>query len=105
MAEIFTVGAVSLLGLALLLMAGRDYFPIPLLWLFCVFGLGAAIYRWIRARATPYQVAQRLDSRWSTHDQISTAYHFLDHEAPAVRAASAQRLLAEEASRTQDVAS
>ena len=104
MAEIFTVGAVSLLGLALLLMAGRDYFPIPLLWLFCVFGLGAAIYRWIRARATPYQVAQRLDSRWSTHDQVSTAYHFLDHEAPAVRAASAQRLLAEEAGRTQDVA-
>ena len=104
MAEIFTVGAVSLLGLALLLMAGTDYFPIPLLWLFGVFGLGAAIYRWVRTRATPYQVAQRLDSRWSTHDQISTAYHFLDHEPPAVRAASAQRRLAEEAGRTQDVA-
>ena len=104
MAEVFTVGAVSLLGLALLLIAGTDSFPIPLLWLFCVFGLGAAIYRWIRKRATPYRVAQRLDSRWSTHDQISTAYHFLDHEAPALRAASAQRFLAEEAGRTQDVA-
>ena len=104
MAEVFTAGAVSLLGLALLLIAGRDYFPVPLLWLFCTVGLGVAIYRWVRTRATPYRVAQRLDSRWSTHDQISTAYHFLDHEAPAVRAASAQRLLAEEASRTQDVA-
>ena len=104
MAEVFTAGAISLLGLALLLIAGTDYFPIPLLWLFCVFGLGAAIYRWIRKRATPYRVAQRLDSRWSTHDQISTAYHFLDHEAPALRAASAQQLLAEEASHTQDVA-
>ena len=100
-AEFFTAAAVSLLGLALLLIAGTDYFPIPLLWLFCVFGLGAAIYRWIGSRATRYQVAQRLDSRWSTHDQISTAYHFLDHEAPAARA---QRLLAEEAGRTQDVA-
>ena len=100
-AEFFTAAAVSLLGLALLLIAGKDYFPIPLLWLFCVFGLGAAIYHWIRSRATRYQVAQRLDSRWSTHDQISTAYHFLDHEAPAARA---QRLLAEEAGQTQDVA-
>ena len=100
-AEFFTAAAVSLLGLALLLIAGTNYFPIPLLWLFCVFGLGAAIYRWIRSRATRYQVAQQLDSRWSTHDQISTAYHFLDHEAPAARA---QRLLAEEAGRTQDIA-
>ena len=103
-AEVFTAGAVSLLGLALLLMAGTDYFPMPLLWLFSIFGLGTAVYRWIRSRATPYRVAQRLDSRWSTHDQISTAYHFLDHEPPAVRAANAQRLLAEEAGRTQDVA-
>ena len=82
MAEVFTAGAVSLLGLALLLIAGRDYFPVPLLWLFCTVGLGVAIYRWVRTRATPYRVAQRLDSRWSTHDQISTAYHFLDHEGP-----------------------
>ena len=104
MAEAFTAGAVSLLGLALLLMAGTDYFPALLLWLFCTFGLGAAIYRWLRSRAIPYQVAQRLDSRWSTHDQISTAYHFLEHEAPTIRAASAQRVLAEEAARTQDVA-
>ena len=104
MAEVCTAGVVSLLGLALILMAGTDYFPMPLLWLFCTFGLGVAIYRWIRSRATPYRVAQRLDSRWSTHDQISTAYHFLDHEAPTVGAASAQRRLAEEAGRTQDVA-
>ena len=103
MAEVCTVGAVFLLGLALLLVAGSDYFPISLLWLCAAFGLGAAIYRWVRERATPYQIAQRLDSRWSTHDQISTAYHFLDHEASSARAAGAQRLLAEEASRMQDV--
>ncbi len=103
LAEVCTAGAVFLLGLAIFLVAGSDYFPISLLWVWGALGLGAAIYRWVRQRVTPYQVAQRLDSRWSTQDQISTAYHFLDHEAPSAGAVGAQRLLAEEAGRMQDV--
>ena len=71
---------VALLGPAVLLVAGTDYFPLALLWLFSVAGLAVAANHWLRSRPTPYGVAQQIDSSWDSDDQISTAYHFLNHD-------------------------
>ena len=69
---------VALAGPAVLLVAGTDYFPLALLWLFSVAGLAVAANHWLRSRPAPYRVAQQIDSSWDSDDQISTAYHFLN---------------------------
>ena len=69
---------VALVGPAVLLVAGTDYFPLALLWLFSAAGLAVAANHWLRSKPTPYGVAQQIDSSWESDDQISTAYHFLD---------------------------
>ena len=71
---------VALVGPAVLLVAGTDYFPLALLWIFSVAGLAVAANHWLRSRPTPYGVAQQIDSSWDSDDQISTAYHFLNHD-------------------------
>ena len=71
---------VALVGPAVLLVAGTDYFPLALLWLFSVAGLAAAANHWLRSRPSPYLVAQQIDRSWDSDDQISTAYHFLNQD-------------------------
>ena len=72
---------VALAGPAVLLVAGTDYFPLALLWLFSVAGLAVAANHWLRSRPAPYRVAQQIDSSWDSDDQISTAYHFLNQDS------------------------
>ena len=83
---------VALLGPLLVL--GTDLVPDALLVLFVVAGLAFGIYRWLHARPSPYGVAQRLDSSWETHDQISTAYYFSEHADRAGPLAKQQQALA-----------
>ncbi len=84
----------GLAGLAALLAAGTDWFPVPLLWVFVLAGMAAGAYRWVRLQPTPYRVAQRLDAAWATNDQISTAYYFNQQAAPRDGVAEAQARLA-----------
>ena len=66
----------ALLGLACLLALGTQWFPVLLVLAFSIAGIAIAAYRWTQLRPNPYQVAQQLDARWATCDQISTAYYF-----------------------------
>ena len=64
-------------GVAVLLTAGARLFPIWFLW---VVGLGGAwigLLRWYRSRPSRFIVARSIDEAWSSNDQISTAYCFL----------------------------
>jgi hypothetical protein len=77
--------AIGLGGVAALLAFGTSYFPPALLGLFAVAGIVAGVLRWKRSQPRPYDVAQLLDRRWRTDDQVSTAYYFLKesaHEGP-----------------------
>ncbi|HYM09289.1 MAG TPA: hypothetical protein VEU62_01080 [Bryobacterales bacterium] len=75
---------IALLGPTLFLLVGRDWFAWPLLLLFVLGGAGAAAWRLWRKRPDLYRVAQVLDARLATSDQISTAIYYLESEAPAV---------------------
>ena len=82
---------IAVTGLAALLALGTDYFPPALLWLFAAAGIAAGIVRWKRSQPPPYRVAQLLDRRWQTDDQVSTAYYFLKESARAGVVAEQQR--------------
>ena len=92
--EALEAGAVAMLGPPFLLMLGTAWFPESLLLLFVAAGLGVGVYRWLRIRPSPYGVAQRLDTRWGTNDQISTAYYFSENAEKAGPLAKQQQTLA-----------
>lgn len=73
----------ALLGPTLFLLVGRDWFAWPLLVLFVLGGAGAALWRLWGKRPDLYRVAQVLDARLATQDQISTAIFYLDSREPA----------------------
>jgi hypothetical protein len=82
---------IGMAGLAGLLALGTVYFPPVLLLLFATAGVAAGIVRWKRSQPPPYRVAQLLDRRWHTDDQVSTAYYFLKESARTGRVAEQQR--------------
>ena len=94
---------VALAGPAVLLVAGTDYFPLALLWLFSAAGLAVAANHWLRSRPAPYRVAQRMDRSWDSEDQISTAYHFLNQDSGSHEWAQLQRRHAAEAADSGDL--
>ena len=94
---------VALAGPAVLLVAGTDYFPLALLWLFCVAGLALAANHWRRSRPAPYLVAQRIDLSWDSEDQISTAYHSLNQSSGGREWARLQRRHASEVADSGDL--
>ena len=94
---------VALVGPAVLLVAGTDYFPLALLWLFSAVGLALAANHWLRSRPAPYRVAQQIDRSWDSDDQISTAYHFLNQDAGSHEWAQLQRRHASEAADSGDL--
>ena len=94
---------VALVGPAVLLVAGTDYFPLALLWLFSAAGLALAANHWLRSRPAPYRVAQRIDLSWDSDDQISTAYHFLNQDAGSHEWARLQRRHASEVADSGDL--
>ncbi|MBI3694107.1 MAG: hypothetical protein HY238_04610 [Acidobacteria bacterium] len=73
---------VALLGPTLLLALGRDWFAWPMLILFAAAGIALAGWRLWRRRPRLYPVAQVLDSRLRSEDQISTGICFLESEDP-----------------------
>jgi len=84
----------GLAGVTVLLAAGTDWFPLPLLGVCTLAGIAAGAYRWVRLHPTPYRVAQRLDTVWATNDQISTAYYFNQPAGQGGDIAEAQARLA-----------
>ncbi len=94
---------VALAGPAVLLVAGTDYFPLALLWLFSAAGLALAANHWLRSRPAPYLVAQRIDRSWDSDDQISTAYHFLNQDSGSHEWARLQRRHASEVADSGDL--
>ena len=96
-----TIGAA---GVAALLALGTDYFPPALLWLFAAAGIAAGIVRWKRSQPPPYRVAQLLDRRWHTDDQVSTAYYFLKESSRSGVAAEQQRSAARGLAASGDLA-
>ena len=94
---------VALAGPAVLLVAGTDYFPLALLWLFSVAGLAVAANHWLRSRPAPYRVAQRMDRSWDSDDQVSTAYHFLNQDSGSHEWAQLQRRHAGQAADSGDL--
>ncbi len=94
---------VALAGPAVLLVAGTDYFPLALLWLFSAAGLALAANHWLRSRPAPYLVAQRIDRSWDSDDQISTAYHFLNQDSANDEWVQLQRRHASEAADSGDL--
>lgn len=82
---------IGMAGVAGLLALGTVYFPPVLLLLFATAGVAAGIVRWKRSQPPPYRVAQLLDRRWHTDDQVSTAYYFLKESARTGRVAEQQR--------------
>ncbi len=81
--EATVAATIALLGPILVLVIGQRRSTVPLLVLFAAAGLGVAGRRWWQRRPTAYQVAQVLDARLHTKDQVSTAVHFLDTSGPA----------------------
>jgi hypothetical protein len=81
--EATVAATIGLLGPTLVLLTGRQSFSWPLVGVFAVTGLAVAIWRWRRRSPTLYHVAQVLDTRLHTQDQISTAVHYLGTEGPA----------------------
>ena len=74
--------SVALLGPTLFLIVGKEWFGWPLLLLFVLAGLGAAGWRLWKRQPNSYDVAQVLDARLGTADQISTAVFFIDSSEP-----------------------
>ena len=95
--EAFFGFAVALAGPALAILLGTDVFPAWLAALFAVAGAGWAFLRFRRALPSDYRVAQILDARLHSEDQLSTALHFGDE-------AGEQRLLAARAAEQGDIA-
>ncbi len=95
---------IAMAGLAALLAVGTDYFPPALLWLFAAAGVAAGVVRWKRSQPKPYGVAQLLDRRWQTDDQVSTAYYFLRESARSGPAAEQQRSTASDLAAAGDLA-
>ena len=95
--------AIALAGPALLFALGVDAFPAFLLWVFLLGGLAYGFYRWRQSAPDEYRVAQLLDRRSSSDDQISTAWHFAHETADDLEAVPLQRELAQRAARTVDV--
>jgi hypothetical protein len=95
---------IGMAGLAGLLALGTVYFPPALVWLFAAAGVAAGIVRWKRTQPPPYRVAQLLDRRWHTDDQVSTAYYFLKESVRTGRAAEQQRSAARELAAAGDLA-
>ena len=96
--------AIATAGLAALLALGTDYFPPALLWLFAAAGIAAGIFHWKRSRPKPYRVAQLLDHRWQTDDQVSTAYYFLKEQSRTGVVAEQQRAAASDLAAGGDLA-
>lgn len=94
---------IAMAGLAALLALGTDYFPPALLWLFAAAGVAAGIVRWKRSQPPPYRVAQILDRRWHTDDQVSTAYYFLKESARPGVVAEQQRSAARDLAAAGDL--
>ncbi len=82
LAQAATGLAITLLGPVLLLLLGRQL-AAPLLVIFAAAGIAFAAWQWWRAVPCGYRVAQALDQRLGSHDQISTAVHFLERDEPA----------------------
>lgn len=83
-------------GVVVLLAVGTTYFPPALLWLFAAAGIAVGVARWKRSQPRPYRVAQLLDHRWQTDDQVSTAYYFLTEPVRTSAIAKQQRDAARE---------
>lgn len=94
---------IALAGVAVLLALGTDLFPAWLLGGSLLVGAAVGVYRWVRARPSPYEVAQRVDVRWRSEDQISTAYYFLANPSKASPLASQQRQMAEKLALSGDL--
>ncbi|MBI3666226.1 MAG: hypothetical protein HY236_08390 [Acidobacteria bacterium] len=78
-------GTVALCGPTLLLLLGRGWFAWPLLTLFAAAGVAVVGWRLWKRRPDLYQVAQVVDLKLATADQISTAIYFLDSQEPTPR--------------------
>jgi hypothetical protein len=96
--------AIALAGPVLLLALGTELFPMALLALFLFAGVAAAGYHWWNSKPLPYRVAQVLDARWGTEDQIATAYYFTREAAENLPAAESQRQRAAQAAAAGDIA-
>ena len=83
--------SIAMGGVAALLALGTGYFPPMLLGLFATAGIVAGVLRWKRSQPRPYDVAQLLDRRWQSDDQVSTAYYFLKESAREGPIAERQR--------------
>jgi hypothetical protein len=94
--------AIALAGPVLLFALGVDAFPAFLLWVFLLGGLAWGVYHWRTSTPDSYRVAQLLDSRAGSDDQISTAWFFAQGSQPP-EGASLQRELASRAAGTVDV--
>ena len=94
----------ALLGPACLLVLGTDLLHETLLLVFLAAGLVFGTYRWLRARPCAYGVAQKLDSRWGTDDQISTAYYFTEYPESRGPLAKQQQDLAVPLATSGDIA-
>jgi len=84
--EVGTALSVALLGPTLFLVLGREWFSWPLAAFFIAAGIAAAGLRLRKRRPSLYNVAQVLDARLATADQISTAIFFLDSAEPVALA-------------------
>ena len=74
--DVLWATAIALAGPALLFLLGVDAFPAVLLWAFLLGGLGWGLYHWRNSAPDDYRVAQLLDTRSGSEDQISTAWFF-----------------------------
>ena len=86
--------SVALSGLTAFLLLGTSWFPVPLLGLGIVGGVGAAAAAWRMSRFSNYEIARILDREWKSNDQVSTACHFGGDSTEASEVVRAQRLLA-----------
>lgn len=94
---------IALAGPALLFALGVDAFPAFLLWVFLLGGLAWGFYRWRKSSPDEYRVAQLLDRRSGSADQISTAWFFSNDSRDGLEAVPLQRELAQRAARSVDV--
>jgi hypothetical protein len=103
MRDALLAAAIALGGVVALLAFGTSYFPPALLGLFAAAGVVAGVLRWKRSQPRPYDVAQLLDRRWRTDDQVSTAYYFLKESDRGGPAAELQRQGAREIAAAGDL--